>query len=733
MTQCKVCRQEFLAGKRGRLCPECKRQDERNRVEKRREAGIAKARALGLDRYRYCSKCRKVKDLVPDFGRKLAKSGNAFEYDKLCKKCKLLDTAKWGANGYLRREKQQEKRTFDKTPDSAEDDNNGENSLSNADDDNNGQVSISNADDNNGQDSVSNTDDIDARARPVTEEHRRIPSLRDILWARSGRHVERIAQEMAEIVTRRFNKYDSCIAGYKEFLRHYNHEESSGEQFIARVATFHPHYLGKEKSDTPVGDFQILEREDTGGCKILYTTLEDLIAAIAGRGLPDVSYVLVPDNHPAQCALQTRELLRKLRQVYNGCEVEYQNYVRGNDSAPLTKHMRMADFSKRIDDLQISPAKHRPYADGRPPLNALNIAGDKLTSSFQESPVVSAMELTLLRDLTDSLRLRTGVDSGIGKRTTHQPLLVDGDSCAQFHLLGFPGTISRWHMDVVGATWIKVVSGDKAWCIYDGPEDDATWEQFSDQTHGGVRWQPPEGTVKTIPLADGDTLVMMPGKFTPHMPVSCGDEPAHITGGQVWPARPEYLLRFLDAQRYLIKHNWVVSNENVPRQFPDLFDELETHIRKVLRQRRTQSNLHSLHQPDYEAIHLAHVRSFIDDVRSMLSCSCPKADCDTTTVQKEPQGNEELVFVCPCRNGEGVSNAGGCTAWCHGGRFLSQGTRDCLNQANDSVQKSNNATTRKSGMGKIGNQKKSLKQHSKGKAKERQGKSNRRLSNHATA
>jgi hypothetical protein len=45
-----------------------------------------------------------------------------------------------------------------------------------------------------------------------------------------------------------------------------------------------------------------------------------------------------------------------------------------------------------------------------------------------------------------------------------------------------------------------------------------------------LAWKKPElGTVKVIHLSAGDTLVMVPVKFTAHRPVSFGDSFTHMT------------------------------------------------------------------------------------------------------------------------------------------------------------------------------------------------------------
>jgi hypothetical protein len=216
-----------------------------------------------------------------------------------------------------------------------------------------------------------------------------------------------------------------------------------------------------------------------------------------------------------------------------------------------SQHISVEKFLSLVDAMRNSPESFRPYATGHPPLNFLNISGESSSLEFVHSRIVQALELTLVNHLSSKVRMRHRPTHGIGKRTVHESVLVDGDSCSQFQLLGFPGTISMWHMDVMGMTWVQTLSGMKAWCIVDAVEDEALWAAFKDTTTGGTSWRPTQGTVKTLPLVPGHTLLMMPGKFTAHLPVSAGDTYTHMIGGQVWPQDPAYLAPLLKSLLYL--------------------------------------------------------------------------------------------------------------------------------------------------------------------------------------
>jgi hypothetical protein len=235
-----------------------------------------------------------------------------------------------------------------------------------------------------------------------------------------------------------------------------------------------------------------------------------------------------------------------------------------------------------------------------------------------------------------------------------------------------------WHMDVMGMTWVQTLFGVKVWCVVDRPDDEALWAAFKDSETGGMSWRPPQGTVKMIPITPGHTLLMMPGKFTAHLPVSAGDSYTHMIGGQVWPKDPAYLERLLKSLLYLLENNDTVTNECAPRELPDLLDELRDEIFADMKQRH--SALPRTGLPSYELKHLQKLDSFISTAEPLLSCKCEDALCETKTINAA-QGNakRKKVLKCPChRSSSQVSHNGGCTAWCHGGKHLSSATRKCL-------------------------------------------------------
>jgi hypothetical protein len=490
-------------------------------------------------------------------------------------------------------------------------------------------------------------------------------TLRHEMYAREAPHLTKIVGEMRQVLLNGPIDGDICARGYQHFLQHYH--EGSG--FIARMATFHPSYFEEHLALTPVpmGDFQIVSPNKTGGCVVLYATLDQLEAARKGRGLPDVAYILIHETAINQIKRQSDDFLAVLGHTHSEQQMEYQCYLRSDPDAPLTSTMRVADVLKNhIHTLR------RPYSKGKtqPPLNFLNISGEVVSAGFVESHAVSILGLTLLPHLDAKHRQRNHAQR-IGKQITNRTTLVDGKSCGAFQLLAEAGTISMWHMDVMASTWAQVVSGHKAWCIVDRPGDAGMWSAFKDSKTGGMAWQPPQGSVKMIPLAAGDTLIMMPGKFTPHMPISYGDSFTHMIGGQVWPKGPEYLDNLLKAQQYLLENNATVTNENAPRQLPDFFNELQVDMKESLDPTKRLAG-----QPLYEESHRDQLATFITEVRPLLACNCNDADCSTS--RKCPCYSRSSELNLKDGTSHSVSHTGGCTAWCHGGKRSDPSSRDCL-------------------------------------------------------
>jgi hypothetical protein len=433
-------------------------------------------------------------------------------------------------------------------------------------------------------------------------------SLRETLFLRSCDPLRKLVQEMRVVLNTMFNKEDTCQAGYREFLRHFDAPSSQGAALLAKMATFGPGYFThKLKDNVPIGDFEIINKNDTGGCLVLYATLEQLNAARAGQGIPDVHYIVVAETHPSECSDRSGKFLEQLERTFWDCKVEHQQYLQSTMDTPPTERMLVGKVLELAKATKRSPETGRPYAAQQPPFNFLNLSGEKLMDSFAQSKLVEILDLDQLPHLTHRTLIRQSklsklnISNQLDKAASSQNVVVDGNSCGQFELLGLPGTISSWHMDVIGMTWIQALSEHKAWCIVDCPDNEELWDDFKEY---GVGWKPKLGTVKVIPLSAGDTLLMMPGKFNAHMPISFGDSYTHMIGGQVWPRDPSHLKGLLRSLSYVIEHNDVVTNELPPRQLPALINSLREDIVLSLQSQQSTVSYDSRKTPAYEQHHL---------------------------------------------------------------------------------------------------------------------------------
>jgi hypothetical protein len=91
-----------------------------------------------------------------------------------------------------------------------------------------------------------------------------------------------------------------------------------------------------------------------------------------------------------------------------------------------------------------------------------------------------------------------------GKRTCREA--YDITDCLGFNLLGFSGAFSRPHVDSLVDTWVRCLSGSKAW-IFAPSMSDKDWEDFAQV---GEKWAP-DGKGRVIIMEKDDILLMPPG------------------------------------------------------------------------------------------------------------------------------------------------------------------------------------------------------------------------------
>ncbi|KAH8698074.1 hypothetical protein GQ44DRAFT_596995, partial [Phaeosphaeriaceae sp. PMI808] len=154
-----------------------------------------------------------------------------------------------------------------------------------------------------------------------------------------------------------------------------------------------------------------------------------------------------------------------------------------------------------------------------------------------------------------------------GKESVRPAQLMDLEACLEFLLFGERGSFSGYHVDILNGTWVQCKTGLKLWFIYCGEWDETVQSSYGEQ---GLEWKPPPGSVQGILLRPGDTLIMRPGYLVIHAVLTVED--AFMTGGMIWS---ESGIGNIMANIEFILTNMVATNEQAPRQLPQILDQLE--------------------------------------------------------------------------------------------------------------------------------------------------------------
>ena len=99
-----------------------------------------------------------------------------------------------------------------------------------------------------------------------------------------------------------------------------------------------------------------------------------------------------------------------------------------------------------------------------------------------------------------------------GKRQAQRAINRSVERSFAFSLLRFTGSFSGPHVDYLNGTWLRCVSGVKAWIVAVGLTQ-KDYGQFANQS-----WCP-EGRTRIIVLEAGDVLWMPPCVLIVHSPV----------------------------------------------------------------------------------------------------------------------------------------------------------------------------------------------------------------------
>lgn len=284
------------------------------------------------------------------------------------------------------------------------------------------------------------------------------------------------------------------------------------------------------------------------------------------------------------------EYLALLRERYPNQNLDLQNSETGECA------------SKSITDLLATRAESEGAGTGESTKlsNAINLR--KIANA--DAPLLTRMKrFRLLETLVDRVS-----NLAPGKRTCREA--YDISDCLGFNLLGFTGAFSRPHVDSLVGTWIRCLSGSKAW-IFAPSMSDKDWDDFAQD---GAGWSPGDKG-RVVILEKDDVLFMPPGLRLLHTVFTI--ETSLMEGGMLWDEKniPQLLDELL-----WVAHNQSCTNEAIAYQLPSIIDSLEVWIRENAARLSAIGN-----NPDY----ITSARQGIRNLRG-LGCECLRR-CDKSS------------------------------------------------------------------------------------------------------
>jgi hypothetical protein len=192
------------------------------------------------------------------------------------------------------------------------------------------------------------------------------------------------------------------------------------------------------------------------------------------------------------------------------------------------------------------------------------------TSNVINLRKIANADASLLTHMSRFRLLETLVDRaanlGPGKRISSQ--VNDISDCLGFDLLGFEGAFTRPHVDALMGTWVRCLSGAKAW-MFAPSMNDKDWNDFA---RDGSRWSPADKG-RVIILEQDDVLLMPPGLRVLHTVFTLG--PSLMEGGMLWD---ECNVPALLDELIWVARNQSCTNEAIAYQLPRIIDTLEIWI-----------------------------------------------------------------------------------------------------------------------------------------------------------
>ncbi|KAF2688456.1 hypothetical protein K458DRAFT_293613, partial [Lentithecium fluviatile CBS 122367] len=181
-------------------------------------------------------------------------------------------------------------------------------------------------------------------------------------------------------------------------------------------------------------------------------------------------------------------------------------------------------------------------------------------------------------------------------------------------------------------------------------------------------WKPAPTTVQGILLRPGDTLIMRPGYQVIHAVLTIED--SFMTGGMIWPESP--IAQVMANMGYILQNN-LSTNEDAPRQLPQVLNELETHVTAHL-EAAPSNAFYTYSQSDLNSVQM--LISLLKD-KKLFHCECknkclqPRLPPSDTPTDTRNNGASE----CQCKDSK--VHHRGCTVWCHSGAGL-RGDGRCI-------------------------------------------------------
>ena len=367
---------------------------------------------------------------------------------------------------------------------------------------------------------------------------------------------------------------------------------------------------------------------------------------------------------PAKPGRKVDDTFEVFQSQYRGWDttIEYQQYTQSSrngkeEEEDLTGFMLLEDFFGRVTERGQHPELRRIQAEGTDPINVLSLSAEILGSAFREPEAITTLRYRLLSVLLKR-SIGHSTETGVGKLSVQPTQLVDLEACLKFLLYGERGSFSGYHMDVLNGTWVQCKTGLKLWLVYCGPWDEEAQKSYAKD---GLSWKPAPTTVQGILLRPGDTLIMRPGYPVIHAVLTIED--SFMTGGMIWPEGS--IVQVMANMGYILQNN-LSTNEDAPRQLPQVLNELETHVRAHL-EAAPSNALYTYSQSDLDSVQ--RLISLLKDKR-LFHCECknkclqPRLPSSDTVADTRNNGTSG----CPCKDSE--VHHRGCTVWCHNGAGL---------------------------------------------------------------